>query len=437
MANIKITALLRNKWLWISLGVAGAAAGLAPFLFKGGDGEVVYTASPKRQPVTLRLVESGTLDSESSVNVIAPMVNRYRKLLVYLVPEGTVVKKGAVLAKCDTSDLERDLENQRLEIGNIRARYKDTQVQYEINLDDLKNRLEQKAENQKIAQMTLDQMAYAADIDRQKSQVSLNQAKMEVEFAKTRIRAEEGRRDTALRQIGDEISNAQTKIDDLNLSVERFTVLAPEDGLVVYPLVKIDGQERKIQVGDSLYYGQVFLTLPNLFRMIVKIEVSEDAIKKVQVGQKAEIVLEAWKDRVYHGVIVRLSNLAKVKENNRFIKVFTVVLKILEEDLERLKPGMNARVTVDLRRLDDAITIPLAFVDQQGGQAAVYGWDGKTITRQNVTLAEQTETLAVFTQPLPPRLIWVERSLKERMAGTNFDLKGLVFREYREGVASP
>lgn len=431
------TNLLKNKWLWLTVITLGLGGGILPFVWKGSGGELVYTTSPKKQPVTIRLVESGTLDSESSVNVIAPMVNRYRRLLVFLVPEGTVVKKGALLAKCDTSDLERDLENQRLELGNVRARYKDTQVQYEINLDDLKNRLEQKNENQKIAQMNQDQMAFAADIDRQKSQVSLNQAKMEVEFAKTRIRAEEGRRDTALRQINDEISNVQGRIDDINLGIERFSVLAPEDGLVVYPLVKIDGQERKIQVGDSLYYGQVFLTLPNLFRMVVKIEVSEDAIKKVQVGQKAEIVLEAWKDRVYHGVIVRLSNLAKIKENNRFVKVFTVGLKIMEEDLERLKPGMNARVTVDLRRLDDATTVPLAFVDTQGGQTAVWSWDGRTIARQVVTLVDQTETLAVFTNSLPPRLVWVERNLRERLAATNFDLKGLSFREYREGAKSP
>lgn len=380
----------------------------------GGHQVELKCAEPVQKDTVIELVENGMLEAESATHIAAPNVN-YERKLIDIIPEGTIVKKGDVLAKFDTARLEEVLES--LTHSGLGSRRKDIEMESEIKVADLKAANQTAVENAKLAELTFKTMAYAAKLDRDASEARLNNARNEIKVAANRVKQEENRRDVQLRQMDDLIAENDRKIADTKQAIEDFTVHAPEDGIVVYPLIKISGLTRKAQTGDMLYKSQIFLIIPNLFKMTAQLEVAEEDIRRVKSGQEAEMVLEAFKDAHFTGEVYNIAPLAHVKENNEFIKVFTVGVRVRERDLDRLRPGMNARVTLRLAEYKNAWTIPVqAVVDAEGGGFCVYVEKDGVISTVPVEVIDSGRDVAVVKEPPKGRIVIPDSALRDYLA---------------------
>jgi len=396
--------------------VGGLVAVAAVVVGRGAGGHQVELrfAQAVQKDTVIELVENGMLEAETATHIAAPNVN-YERKLIDIVPEGTIVKKGDVLAKFDTARLEEVLET--LSHSGLGARRKDIEMESEIKVADLKAAYQTSVENAKLAELTFKTMAYAAKLDRDASEARLNNARNEIKVAANRVKQEENRRDVQLRQMDDLIAENERKVADTKQAIEDFTVIAPEDGIVVYPLIKISGLTRKAQTGDMLYKSQIFLIIPNLFKMTAQLEVAEEDIRRVKSGQEAEMVLEAFKDARFTGEVYNIAPLAHVKENNEFIKVFTVGVRVRERDLDRLRPGMNARVTLRLAEYKNAWTIPVqAVVDAEGGGFRVYVEKDGAISTVPVDVIDSGRDVAVIAEPPKGRIVIPDSTLRDYLA---------------------
>lgn len=404
-----------------------AIIGLAVFSGAGGGRPIELTfAKPVQKDVVIELVENGMLEAETATNIAAPNVNQERKL-TDLIPEGTIVKKGDVLAKFDTAKLEDLLES--LERSGLGARRKDIEMEEEIKIADLNAANQTAIENAKLAELTYKSMAYAAKLDRDASAARLNNAKNEIKVAANRVKQEENRRDVQLRQTDDLIAENDRKIAETRQAIQDFTVTAPEDGIVVYPLIKISGLTRKAQIGDQLYKSQIFLIIPNLFKMTAQLEIAEEDIRRVKIGQTASMVLEAFKDAQFTGEVYTIAPLAHVKENNEFIKVFTVGIRVKERDLERLRPGMNARVTLRLAFHEKAWTLPLNAVINEDNGTCVYTEKDGVIRTVPVEVIDSSKDVAVVSAPPEGRIILSDTALREYLADRNRASRKIIWKE--------
>ncbi len=397
---------MKSKKFWIVLILILAAAGVgAPYLFRATEASAkvsLLSAQAKRTDVSVRLQASGVLDSSSSLNINAPRT-RYQRKLVTLIDEGKVVRKGDVLAIFDTSQMEERLEV--LENSGLHARYRDTEMSFQISVNERVAMHKSKVENEKISQITYESMEFAPEMERKKALIRLNQATADVKIAENRIRQEEQRRDIQLRNIQEQIEQNRRDIEKLKEDIASFTVKSPADGIVVYPKIKIAGAERKVQIGDSLYWDQLFLTIPNLFEMIARVEVDEKDIRKIREGLECRITLEAFKDDAFTGNISKIERLAQIKSNNPFIKIFNVEMKINEQDIEKLRPGMNARAVIKTGSYKDAVVLPIEFVLKDGAQYYVYVLKDGEIKTENVDVTDSTEKLAILkAEPSLPAL---------------------------------
>ncbi len=372
------------------------AAGGAYYAFNKQDAAselVLYYAQAQVKPLDVTLQASGVLDSASSLNISAPRT-RYQRKLITLIEEGTVVRKGDVLATFDTSQMEEKLEV--LEYSGLHARYRDTEMSFQISVNERIATHKSKVENEKISKITYDSMEFAPEMERKKSLIRLNQASAEVKIAENRIRQEEQRRDIQLRNIQEQIDQNRRDIEKLKEDIASFTVKAPADGIVVFPKIKIAGAERKVQIGDSLYWDQLFITIPNLFEMIARVEVDEKDIRKIKDSQTATITLEAFKDDIFTAKITKIEKLAQIKSNNPFVKIFNVEMKINEQDIEKLRPGMNARSIIKTNSYTQAITLPIDFVLRDGKQYYIYVLKDSQIVTENVELLDMTNKEVVI-----------------------------------------
>lgn len=401
--------------------------GAVVFSGAGGGHPIELTCtSPVQKDVVIELVENGMLEAETATHIAAPNVNQERKL-TDLIPEGTIVKKGDVLAKFDTAKLEELLEN--LERSGLQARRKDIEMEEEIKIADLNAAHQTAIENAKLAELTFKSMAYAAKLDRDAAEARLNNSKNEIKVAANRVKQEENRRDVQLRQADDLIAENDRKIEETKQAIQDFTVTAPEDGIVVYPLIKVSGLTRKAQIGDQLYKAQIFLIIPNLFKMTAQLEIAEEDIRRVKIGQEAGIVLEAFKDAQFTGDVYNIAPLAHVKENNEFIKVFTVGIRVKERDLERLRPGMNARVTLRLAAYEKAWTLPVNSVISEEGATFVYVEKDGTIRTAPVDVVDAGKDFAVVSKPPEGRVIVADAALREYLSDPNRASRKIQWKE--------
>jgi multidrug efflux pump subunit AcrA (membrane-fusion protein) len=376
------------------------------------------TVTSVPRDVSISVSASGDLESEGAMNISAPSI-KYSKKVTTLIPEGTIVKDGDVLATFDTIGLEDKLES--LLRAGLYAKLQDTEIGRAIGVDDAKANLASKTENEKRARLTHETMAFAPKLEQQKAQIQLNQAIANVKLAENRLKQEEQKWELKLRQVHDLIGQNEKQIEEVRAAIDDLTIRSPAEGLVVYPKTRVMGTERKVQLGDTLYKDQRFMIIPNLLKMTAQIEVAEEEIRRIRVGQKARIHLEAFKDASFSGEIYRIDRLAHVKENNQFIKVFTVGIRISEQDLERLRPGMNARAVIDTDQYEQAPTVPLDAVYSDSNGDYLFVRRNSGIEKLQIHQVDANDEWAVLAEPIEDPVVRIDTEFKRWLKDPEHD----------------
>jgi multidrug resistance efflux pump len=373
----------------------------------------LFSTSSRTADLDLEISENGVLEAASATHITAPDANADRKL-IEIAEEGRLVSKGDLLAKFDTAQLEVLLTT--LQESGLEARRTDAELEAGIRLADLNVARQTAVENARLAEITSRSMTYNAKLERDAAETRLNNARNEIQVATNRVAQEENRRDVQLRQIDKLIADNNRKIEQTKANIASFAIHAPEEGIVVHPPIKISGLTRKVQVGDQLFKGQIFLIIPNLYKMTVLLDIPEEEIRRIQIGQPALVVPDAFPNNSFTGEVASIAPLAHVRDNNPFIKAFRIVIRIQECDLERLRPGMNARVTIRLASYKAAHIVPVPFLQSLEGKDFVWIENNGRLERQPVRVLDAGRTDAVVEESVGGRLVLPGAALRDHLA---------------------
>jgi HlyD family secretion protein len=107
-----------------------------------------------------------------------------------------------------------------------------------------------------------------------------------------------------------------------------------------------------VKVGDELYQGQRFASVPDLSKMKVKSTVNEADIAKIHLKQKVVVRLDAFPSIPFEGEIIEMSRLSRKENEKSRTKVFDIVILLYKSD-PILKPGMTVRCEIFTAQLDD------------------------------------------------------------------------------------
>jgi len=136
----------------------------------------------------------------------------------------------------------------------------------------------------------------------------------------------------------DKIKQIVSAIDNASLTIKKFTLRAPSDGMVEYR--KPRRRRPKVRVGDEIRQGRPIIGLPDLSEMKVKTTVNETDIGKIYLGQKVIVRLDAYPKVAFDAQIHSIGITSHEKEEKSKIKVFDVEL-FLDKAAPILKPGMT------------------------------------------------------------------------------------------------
>ena len=150
-----------------------------------------------------------------------------------------------------------------------------------------------------------------------------------------------------------EQANANLLSAEDELSKTRLT--APKYGIVT----SITKEEGEMAVGGMFNPG-VLMTVADLDRMEVEVDVNENDVVKIEIGDTSEIEIDAYPDTVFHGVVSEIAHTAKSTNMGVQNQVtnFKVKVRMLSVP-DKIRPGMSSTVNIITETLEDVLSIPI------------------------------------------------------------------------------
>ena len=328
---------------------AGAAA--AP---SGG------TVKVEQRDFTRHLVFTGEIVAAQSLGITAPSTRIWGQTISYLVPDGTTVKPGELVARFDTSRLELDRLDEEKKREEARVKIAQKEAELETRRRDLLLARAVAEKNLRVAEL------YAAidpslipKSDADKYRFDLDKARLELDKANERLDNLARTRENELSVVRLELEQAELSLRKIMREIDSMTVTAPAGGLAT---VAEDWQSgRKLQVGDQVWEGQTVAEIPDLSTLQVRAYVHDTDALELRPGLPAEVALDALPDRAFRARLGTLAEAAKAATRDSRLKQFRLVVEFLDADPKIMKPGMTARVRVPVAH-PGVLTAPRAAV---------------------------------------------------------------------------
>lgn len=291
----------------------------------GNQGIEVETAKVERHKIVETVTATGRIQPKTKVKISADVAAKITGLNV---KEGEWVEKGKFLVQLDR---ERFLAAKESAEANLKASEsnatlaKENMFKAEKDYARIKELFEQNLETQ----ANLDQ-AYAAD------------------------KAEKARYNSALQQVEQAKAALKQAKDDLS----KTTIYAPMSGTIS----ELNKEVGEIALG-SQFQEDVIMIISELSGMETLVNVDENDVVSVSVGDSATIEVDALPDQVFHGVVSEIASSATITGSGTLDQKTEFEVKISITDPGReLRPGMTASSDIITETREDALGIPIQCV---------------------------------------------------------------------------
>lgn len=353
-------------------------------------------------------------------------------VLLKLIPEGTLVKQGDVLAELDSSDYVELLRLQRINVERANADRIQAELDHEIARlalaeyrdGSLRELMEDYQRRVTLARSDLerarDRLRWTHAM-KAKGYVSASivatdeytAAQLELALKREEGAFEVFRKYTvpkAMRELEGAIIGAKADLDyqtlrsqrhqerlkTLENQVELCTIRAPHNGYVIH--ANDNRRQIYIEEGMPVRQNQKLIYLPDLKDMQVVALLNESVVNQVRVGMEAAVQVEGLPDRTMKGRVIKVAQLALFDWRSD-VHYFEGTVKI-EDPIPGLKPGMSAQVEVQMPRRENVLAVPSEAITTDDGQDICFVIHGEDVERRPIKLGHVTEEMTEITQGL-------------------------------------
>lgn len=192
--------------------------------------------------------------------------------------------------------------------------------------------------------------------------------------------------------------------EDLDRQLKAAIITAPTPGLVAYGSTKGNSGFRSndiIEEGATTRFRQTLLTIPDMTRMGVAVNIHESQVKKIRIGQPCRITVDAEPGRTLDGKVAELAVLPD-SASSRFtpnLKVYPAVVHI-NGSHDWLKPGMNAKVEIIIDQLEDVLYVPVQSIEVENDHYFTYVNKNGKVERREVETGSFNDQFIEITNGL-------------------------------------
>jgi multidrug efflux pump subunit AcrA (membrane-fusion protein) len=367
----------------------------------GDTTELLATA--RKGEFRIGIETTGELEAKKSVKILGPTTlsnfSIWNVTIQNIVDEGTLVKKGDWIATLDKSELQNKFNQKQIELEKSNSRFVQTQLDTTLQMRQSRDELINLKYAVDEKDIVLQQSKFEPPATIKQSEINLDKAKRAYEQAVENYKIKRNQSVEKMREVAAELKKVQQEFGSMKSTMETFDVKAPEDGMVIYEK-GWDGKPIKSGSQISVWEPTV-ATLPDLTRLQSKTYVNEVDIRKVKIGQKVNIGLDAYPDKKLKGVVTKVANVGEQRPNSD-AKVFLVSVEIDGED-PTLRPSMTTSNSIIQNVIKDATYIPLECLHSRFDSITfVYKKVGLKTVRQEVIIGETNSNDAIVLAGVQP-----------------------------------
>jgi HlyD family secretion protein len=358
--------LKKNKFLRYMLIFAGALllfviVGRAAGWIGGADKKKVSIEKVKKRNIIETVSASGKIQPEVEVK-ISPDVSG--EIVELYVKEGDHVTKGQILAKILPDIYQSSVDRSVASVNSSKAGYQSAQARLAQARSQFSKAKINYERNKKLYD---DKLISAAEFETIESGFEV--AKAEVDAAEEGVKGAD---------FG--IQSSQASLKESMDNLKKTVISAPVDGTIA----KLNKEKGERVVGTNMMEGTEMMRLANLNEMEVSVDVNENDIMRVSVGDSADIEVDAYLGKKFKGIVTEVANSANtIGTNVDQVTNFTVKVRILRESYEELakehgnrsvfNPGMSATTEIRTRSVYNVLSMPIQGVTTRDTSAKAKG----------------------------------------------------------------
>lgn len=317
---------------------------------KGGV-TAVNISKVERQNITEYVNANGKIQSAVDVKISSEVSG---EIIEMPVKEGDNVKEGDLLikinpdiyisalnrAKASLNQAKANLANSKAGLAQVKAQYVNSEKAYERNGELFKSGA--------ISQAELDNIISNYEV-----------GKAQVEAAKQSVVAAEF-----------QVKSAEATLKETEDNLKRTTIYSPQAGTV--SALTVEQGERV--VGTAQMQGTAMMNVANMSKMEVHVDVNENDIIRVKIGDTALVEVDSYLGRKFKGEVIEIANAAaSLGAGTDQVTNFAVKIALLDHGYDELmegkpkgfspfRPGMSAAVEIITKKVDNTIAVPIESV---------------------------------------------------------------------------
>ena len=350
-----------KKVLLIALAVI-VTAGLVGFMvYKQQSGYTkVLTAKLVKQHLATVVSGTGQIKPKTYVNVGATSFGRITHLYV---KEGDHVKKGQIIATVENVQPEANVDAQKATIAAARtdiASYVAAEKTGEANVEHAKADLEQKKLDWQRAQ-GLYQAGIMAKQDYDAKKAAYDTDVASLDQAVAGLNQAKAQTDSARGHLGTQVATLRFNEDALSKTVST----APFDGIVTNLPVR---EGETVVVGIQNAEGSTLMTLADMSVITAEVKVDETDIVNIQIGQPADVTVDAIPGKVFKGHVTLVGDQALLRSTGvatsqsttgtEEAKDFKVVVTV-DTASDQLRPGLSTTAKITTAKKANVLSLPI------------------------------------------------------------------------------
>jgi len=300
---------LKKKTIWVPLLIILIAVVSAVIKFSGDDDQISVEAEKiEKRDVIHKVNASGVIQPEEEVQITS-MVSGWITDITVL--EGDTVKPGQHLISIDRKQYQAAYDQTASQVKSSEANLKKTK-----------------------SQMSRTETLYAQKL-----------------ISKQEIEQIEASYELAISQVEQARAALLSREDELS----KTRLVAPKYGIVT----SLTKEEGEMALGGMFNPG-VLMTIADLSFMEVLVDVNENDVVTINIGDTTEIEIDAFPDTVFYGTVNEIAHTAQNLNmgSQQQVTNFKVKVKILEPP-KRIRPGMSSTVNIISETIKNTISIPI------------------------------------------------------------------------------
>ena len=409
---------MNKKIIWIGAGFVIVIA-LLIGLKKGGvigkeEGIAVTSEAVQLRTITESVNASGKVYPEIEVKVSPDISGEIVNLFV---EEGDRVTKGQVLAKIYADIYSSQRDQVTASVNQVKAQYENVKA----GLSGLKTVYENtKATNERFKKLYGDKIVSRAEYEQ--TEQAFRSAESSYNSAKESIKSGEA-----------QIQGVRAQLARAEKDLARTIITCPMDGIV--SLMNVKKGERV--VGTAQMTGTEMMRVADMKSIEVRVDVGENDITKVKLGDTALVEVDAYNNRKFKGIVYKIANpVTSISGASSSAEVanYKVHIRLIPEEYADLakdnnifpfRPGMTASADIQTKSKRNVVTVPLNAVTTRDAKG-----EGKSTEVTKSSANASTEKAPTTIDEDVSEVVFVlQKDNKVKMVKVKTDIQDLNFIE--------